>query len=340
MLTHHYTVNNQKLSKQDLDTCSKLLKKGELVAFPTETVYGLGANALDPFAISKIFVVKNRPMDNPLILHVDSIEMAKKYVTDFPPIALKLATIFWPGPLTLVLNKNELVPDEATANLLTVAIRIPSHPVAISLISACGFPLAAPSANLSGKPSTTEVKHVQDDLEGLVPAIIDGGKSTFGIESTVLDLTSKIPTILRPGSTSIRQLEMVLPKVIFKDKSTSKEIAKSPGMKYTHYSPKASVIIVKGSPQNVCKKINEISDEQTGILCIKEHAHLYKKGQVIVLGSKKEPNQLASNLFESLRMFDKLKVTKILAEYPEYGELKEAVVNRLEKASGGNIIIT
>ncbi len=338
MKTKHYTVHNQKLSKQDLATCTKLLQSGELVAFPTETVYGLGANALDPFAISKIFTVKNRPMDNPLILHVNSIEMAKRYVIGFPPIALKLAAIFWPGPLTLILQKNELVPDEATANLSTVAIRVPSHPVAISLITACDFPLAAPSANLSGKPSTTDGWHVQDDLEGLVSAIIDGGKSAFGIESTVLDLTSKIPTVLRPGSTSIRQLEMVIPNVIFKNKSTNKEITKSPGMKYTHYSPKAPITIVKGTPLKVSKKINEIANEQTGILCIKEHAHLYKKGQVIVLGSKNEPSQLSSNLFDSLRMFDKLKVTNILTEYPDYGDLKEAIVNRIEKAAGGKII--
>lgn len=338
MNTKHYTVHNQKLSKKDLADCTKLLQSGELVAFPTETVYGLGANALAPFAISKIFTVKNRPMDNPLILHVNSIEMARKYVVSFPPIALKLAAIFWPGPLTLILYKNNLVPGEATAGLPTVAIRIPSHPVAISLITACDFPLAAPSANLSGKPSTTDGWHVQDDLEGLVSAIIDGGKSTFGIESTVLDLTSTIPTILRPGSTSIRQLEMVIPKVIYKTQSANKEIAKSPGMKYTHYSPKAPITIVKGTPQQVSKKINELANEQTGILCIKEHAHLYNKGQIIVLGSKNESSQLASNLFDSLRMFDKLKVTKILTEYPDYGDLKEAIVNRIEKAAGGKII--
>lgn len=340
MLTKYYKININDIDATIIKDCSKIIKQGNLVSFPTETVYGLGANALDSKAIEKIFIAKGRPMDNPLILHVASFDMLLKYVKHVPNIAYDLSKIFWPGPLTMIFKKSNLVPYEATANLDTVAIRIPSHPVALELIKQCNLPIAAPSANSSGKPSPTNARHVYDDLNGKISAIIDCGKSDIGIESTVLDLTTTPPTILRPGGTPLKKLEMLIPNLISEKIVEDNLVPKAPGMKYKHYSPKAPLYIIKGDSKKVITKINELADEDTGILCSLETSKEYLKGKILCLGSIHSPDELAYNLFESLRMFDKLNVKKIYCEFFNYGPFKDAIINRLKKAADNKIINT
>lgn len=339
MNTSYYKIDINHIDTDVIAICSDILKQGGLVAFPTETVYGLGANGLNEKAIERIFEAKGRPMDNPLILHVNSMDMVKKYTREIPSVAYDLAKVFWPGPLTMIFRKNELVPYATTANLETVAIRFPSHKVALALIDACGFPLAAPSANYSGKPSTTDGSHVHEDLDGKIDAIIDCGKSEIGIESTVLDVTGEIPVLLRPGGVSVRQLELLIPNLISGIGSDADK-PKSPGMKYRHYSPKSPLYLVQGENDEVIRKINELADENTGILCSLENMDLYSIGKKVCLGSIGNTEQLAANLFDSLRIFDKLQVSRIYSEYFDYGEYKEAIMNRLEKASSGKISAT
>ncbi|MBN2851414.1 MAG: threonylcarbamoyl-AMP synthase [Clostridia bacterium] len=338
-MTSYFKMDINHIDNDIITKCSELLKRGKLVAFPTETVYGLGANGLDEKAIAGIFKAKGRPMDNPLILHVNSMDMVKKFTEEIPSVAYDLAKIFWPGPLTMIFRKNDLVPYAATANLDTVAIRIPSHKVALALITACGFPLAAPSANYSGKPSPTDSAHVYEDLNGKIDAIIDCGKSNIGIESTVLDITGDIPVVLRPGGVSIRQLELLIPNII-SEKVTDSSAPKSPGMKYRHYSPEAPLYLVQGENEKVVSKISTLAGNNTGILCSLENMNRYHTGKRICLGSIANSEQLASNLFDSLRIFDKLQVDTIYSEYFEYGEYKEAIMNRLKKASSGTISVT
>jgi len=320
--------------------CGEIIKSGNLVAFPTETVYGLGANALDENAIKKIFKAKSRPMDNPLILHVSSMDMVKKYVSHIPNIAYILAKAFWPGPLTMIFKKKNIVPYAATSNLDTVAIRIPSHPIALALIKSCDLPIAAPSANSSGKPSTTSGLHVLEDLNNKISAIIDCGKSDIGVESTVLDLTSNPPTILRPGGVSISDIKMLIPNLVWNENTTNNNVPKAPGMKYRHYSPKAPLYIVKGTKESIIKKINSLANINTGILCVNENKNLYTGGKVICVGSIKNPQEIAANLFACLRMFDKLEVDIIYSEFLNYGDLNDAIINRLKKASTNTIMST
>jgi len=340
LFTNYYKIDINNIDATIIKKCSDIIKQGNLVAFPTETVYGLGANALDANAIKKIFIAKGRPMDNPLILHISSFDMLIKYVSHVPNIAYDLSKVFWPGPLTMIFKKSDLVPYEATSNLDTVAIRMPSHPVALELIKQCNLPIAAPSANSSGKPSPTNARHVYDDLNGKISAIIDCGKSDIGIESTVLDLTTSTPTILRPGGTSLEQLEMLIPNLISEKIVKKENTPKAPGMKYKHYSPKAPLYIVKGTNENVKNKINTLADENTGILCSLETLKNYSKGKILCLGSIHSPDELAYNLFESLRMFDKLNVEKIYCEFFNYGPFKDAIINRLKKAANNKIINT
>ncbi|MHB1653183.1 MAG: L-threonylcarbamoyladenylate synthase [Desulfitobacteriaceae bacterium] len=323
-----------------------LLQKGELVAFPTETVYGLGANALDGQACAKIFTVKGRPQDNPLIVHIAEKAEAERLVAHWMDTAELCSEHFWPGPLTLVLPKKPLVPMEVTAGLDTVAIRMPSHPVALGLIKRAGLPIAAPSANLSGKPSPTSGEHVWQDLQGAIPLILDAGICQVGVESTVLDLSGPIPTILRPGGISKEELEKVLGEVQV-DHPSEIQAPKAPGMKYRHYAPQGDMLLIKGSREKVWERMTEEIAKahrrlkKVGILCTLESAsylHAQLPDLLFVLGSDARPEEVASNLFEGLRLCDRQGVDIILAEGIGESGIGLAVMNRLKKAAGQRII--
>lgn len=322
--------------------CADAIKRGKTVAFPTETVYGLGANALDENAVRKIFSAKGRPNDNPLILHVADILDVEKYAIDIPPIAYTLARIFWPGPLSMVLKKNNLVPMASTGGLHTAAFRMPSSKIALAIISKSGVPIAAPSANLSGKPSPTDGAHVIEDLSGRVDIILDAGRCRIGLESTVADLTSSPPVILRPGGISFDELRMVVPHLMKSYDSSDSDAPRSPGMKYTHYSPDASVIVVKGSMASTVEKINELTENnpRAGVLCSLETVDQYRTEIKICAGSRKNPDEIASRIFGSLRMFNKLDVDTIYTEYFDVGPMEDAIMNRLLKAASYEIIET
>lgn len=330
---------------------ANLLRQGEVVAFPTETVYGLGADAFNPEACKKIFAVKGRPADNPLIVHVASVEEAKKMVSEWPVEAEICAREFWPGPLTLVLPKTESVPAIISGDLDTVAIRMPSHPVALALIARAGLPLAAPSANTSGKPSPTEGKHVWQDLQGKIPLLIDAGKCTVGLESTVLDLSGEIPVILRPGGITLEQLTAVLGRVEVEKgirggiENTSQP--RSPGMKYRHYAPKGEIFLISGNRQEKVEELERrLRDKEFGkrfgLICLEETAAslrtdtLSKADLIFILGSGAKPGEAAGRLFEGLRLCDEESIDTILAEdMPEKG-IGLAFMNRLKKAAGKN----
>jgi len=337
--------------REALKEGAELLKKGEVIAFPTETVYGLGANALDSAACERIFQIKGRPADNPLIVHVASIEQAKKIAAVWTDQASICAQKFWPGPLTIVLPKEESIPAIVSGGLETVAIRMPSHPVALALIEMAGCPLAAPSANISGKPSPTEGKHVWQDLQGKIPLLIDSGKCAVGLESTVLDLSGDIPVILRPGGITREQLSKVLGKVDL-DSGARAEVEptvkpKAPGMKYRHYAPQGEIILVSGDIDHKVKDLtsrlrNIGEDNRIALICMEETARtldkdtLKKVALLFILGSYKQPDQAASRLFEGLRLCDEEHINMILAEeMPEVG-IGVAFMNRLKKAAGKN----
>lgn len=320
-----------------------IILAGGLVAFPTETVYGLGANALDTSAIQGIFRAKGRPTDNPLIVHVSSVSQMKHVVSGVSETARKLIDTFWPGPLTLVLEKSGVVPPEVTAGLKTVAVRMPSHPVALSLIGIAGVPIAAPSANLSGKPSATNARHVIDDMLGKVHAIIDSGNCSVGLESTVLDITGETPVILRPGAITKEHLAEITSDVQTAG-DTGEEPPRSPGMKHTHYTPNAKVIVIAGPPEKVAGRISKMSldfakaGKKVGILATEQTSRFYKDAVVINAGDRANPETIAFNLFSALREFDRLEVDVILAESVETQGLGHAIMNRIYRAAGYNII--
>jgi len=331
--------------EEGLSKAAQALKNGKLVAFPTETVYGLGANAYDPEAVKRIFEAKGRPGDNPLIVHISDKGQLKDIVLEVPENARKLMDKFWPGPLTLVLKKSDAVPDVVTAGLDTVAVRMPDNIVALRLIELSGVPVAAPSANLSGRPSPTSAMHVAKDLTGRIEYIIDGGSCSVGVESTVLDVTGDIPVILRPGGVTYEMIGEVCGKVdVYKVGAKAAEKPRSPGMKYRHYSPEADVILVEGENARVVDEINKqvsLAHEKNlkvGVLASEENAGLYKADVVLPAGSAKRPEEIASRLFDCLRKFDDLKVDIIYSE--TFGEkgIGRAVMNRLKKASAGKII--
>lgn len=310
------------------------LKKGKLVSFPTETVYGLGADALNREAVKNIFIAKGRPSDNPFIIHVGSKKDVYVLAKNIPEIAEKLMDRFWPGPLTLVLNKSEIVPFETTGGRKTVAVRMPDNYIALELIRKAGVPVAAPSANTSSRPSATSAKHVIDDLNGKVDFVIDGGDSDIGLESTVLDLTSKVPLILRPGKITSEDIKKVLGKVDTYKKVDGKSVeAKAPGMKYKHYSPDAKIIIVEGPAEEVEKKVSELSmmyfrnGKKVKILSTSE-----KGGkEYYFMGSSER--DFAKNMFNAFRELDKEKVDIILAGSISEEGLGTAIMNRMKKAA-------
>jgi L-threonylcarbamoyladenylate synthase len=328
-----------------IERAGRIIRNGGLVAFPTETVYGLGGNGLDDSAADKIFAAKGRPQDNPLILHISSMEELFPLIEFVPPNAEKLMKKFWPGPLTLIFKRSKKISDKITGGLSTVAIRMPNHPVASMLIKESAVPIAAPSANTSGRPSPTEAKHVIEDLSGKIDMIIDGGSTEIGVESTVLDISGEIPTILRPGGITWEDLMTVFPRVDY-DQSIIRDneniVPKSPGQKYKHYAPKAEMIVFTGRTEDIVSKINEYKNmyidqgKNVGIMATSETEEKYS-GKVITVGSRNKKSTIAKNLFKALRDFDNIKVDIILAEGVDTEGIGRAIMNRMKKACGGRI---
>ena len=322
----------------------KILREGGLVAFPTETVYGLGANGLDGEAVRRIFEAKGRPADNPLILHVAKKNDVKRLWARIPESARVLMDTFWPGPLTLVFNKSSLVPDEVTAGLPTVAVRMPDNKTALALIREAGVPVAAPSANASGKPSPTTAQHVRVDMEGKADLIIDGGPCRFGLESTVLSLVGE-PTILRPGAVTKEMLEAAWGAVKLAPSILSPmgegEVAASPGMKYRHYAPECEVIVARGEARGAAYKIcreydRRVSLGETAIIFATEQTQpFYRDRRCVIIGDRNEPATICAQLFARLREYSD-KVDVVFAEALPEGELGLAYMNRLLRAAGFN----
>ncbi len=327
-----------------MQTAGEILRNGGLVAFPTETVYGLGANALMPASVKNIFTAKGRPSDNPLIVHVTQKADIMKVARSLPEKAERLIDAFSPGPLTVILPKRADLNDAVTAGLDTVAVRIPSHPVARALINAAGVPVAAPSANLSGKPSPTEAKHVIEDMNGRIDAIVDGGACEVGLESTVIDMSGDVPTILRPGGVTLSQIRRILPETII-DRHVIEAVSvddtpKSPGMKYKHYAPDAEVTVIEGSQDNVCAKIDELLIEahnngrRAGVMAMSDYT--YDAELIINVGSTNI--EYGHNMFTALRSFDEHGIDVVFAEFVELDELALAVKNRLYKSAANRVV--
>ncbi|HBG7379197.1 threonylcarbamoyl-AMP synthase [Clostridioides difficile] len=335
-------INN--IDYEEIKIQAKLLREGKTVIFPTETVYGLGANALDENAVKKIYEAKGRPSDNPLIVHIYEKEEVYDLAKDISDKAKLVIEKLWPGPITIILNKKDIIPYKTSGGLDTVAIRMPSNVIARAIIKEAGIPIAAPSANISGRPSPTKAKHVYEEMNGRVDGIVLGGDSNFGLESTVLDLTEEIPMILRPGSITKEVLEELLGEVKLDPSLSKKEDnqkAKAPGMKYKHYSPNADVYIISGKRENVTTKINDMIKSnrdkglKTGVMCISRNREFYD-GEVIDLGNSLE--EVASNLFDALIEMDKKGVDVIYSEeFPKTG-VGQAIMNRLLKSAGYKVI--
>lgn len=345
MKTKIIKIDKENINQELLDQALKVIKSGEIVAFPTETVYGLGVNGLDEKAVKKIYKAKGRPSDNPLILHISSKKQISPLVREIPEIANKLIDKFWPGPLTIIFKKSEIVPDIITGDLDTVAIRMPKHSIALELISQSGFPIAAPSANISGKPSPTRADHVIQDMMGKVPLIIDGGRTGVGLESTVLDLSTCTPKVLRPGGITLEELQKIIPNIVQDESLMDKDIKpKSPGQKYRHYAPKAEMTIFTGDIKEVIERINLEIEKNTGkgkrvgIIATEETKDKYKDGIILNIGSRKEVKTIATNLFATIRELDKREVDIILAEGIDDYSLGSAIMNRMTKAADGKII--
>ncbi len=340
------TLDEQK-NKEIIKAAATLIQEGSLVAFPTETVYGLGANALNPEASRKIYEAKGRPSDNPLIVHISSMEDLGRIARHIPPKARQLAARFWPGPLTMIFEKSEAVPLETTGGLQTVAVRMPSHPAALSLIREAGGFIAAPSANTSGRPSPTTAGHVAEDLDGRIPLILDGGPVGIGIESTIVDFSEEPPLVLRPGYITPAMMQDVIGAVEM-DPALGQESAdmrpKAPGMKYRHYAPKAELILVEGSPQRVQAKINSLAREAldkgmgVGIIGTEETRGCYQEGVFQSIGTRQEEESIARHLYGILREFDKLEVDVIYSESFSSPGLGQAIMNRMLKAAGHCVI--
>ena len=342
METKILTVNPEFPEQNIISEAALYIKKGELVAFPTETVYGLGANAFNNEAVLKIFTAKGRPQDNPLIVHIARHEDVYRVAAKVTPKALKLMEVFWPGPLTLVLPRREELPGVVSAGLPTVAVRLPDHPVAVMLIEAANTPIAAPSANRSGRPSPTSPEHVLEDLAGQIAAILAGGTCRIGVESTVLDLTTDPPTILRPGGITLEMLREILGEVRYSS-TDEPGIPKAPGMKYPHYAPKAPVYLIKNIESFFeAEQKNLFQEKKVGLLITKQTREKYLKDVAVnhlILGDRNNPGELLQNLYAKLRVFDRRDVDLILAEtFPEEG-LYLALMNRLKKAAAGKYLL-
>ena len=373
METKFVTITKAEPQSPGIREAARIIQNGGLTAFPTETVYGLGGNALDADASRKIYKAKGRPSDNPLIVHIADFEELPALVSEIPDAARVLMRLYWPGPMTLIFRKTERVPSGTTGGLDTVAVRMPSHPVARALIRAAQVPIAAPSANLSGRPSPTKASHVWEDMKGRIDLILDGGEVGIGLESTIVDVTGPVPALLRPGYISEQMLQEALGRITVDAASIGPVSAglrpKAPGMKYRHYAPEAPLTLVRGEPARVekaiCFHVKEalLAGEDVGVLCALESLPLYrgrlgadcsscpqlremscecrgpeKKGDgrlvLAAAGARQRPEEIAHNLYDVLRFFDSVRVGRIFSECFEDGELAGAVMNRLEKAAG------
>lgn len=332
---------------EGIKRAGEIIKKGGLVAFPTETVYGLGGDGLNSESSKKIYAAKGRPSDNPLIVHVSNMEDVKDIVKEVPESAIKLANAFWPGPLTMIMNKNDRVPYETTGGLDTVAIRMPNNKIALALIEASGGYIAAPSANISGRPSPTLAKYCEEDLSGKIEMIIDGGQVGIGLESTIVDLTSEIPMILRPGYITAEMLKDVLGEISI-DKtiidSSSAERPKAPGMKYRHYAPKGELTIIQGDQDKVVSFINSKAKEakaagkKVGVIGTDATKGLYEADVVKSVGNREDESTIAHELFKVLREFDDEQIDIMYSESFDDSGIGQAIMNRLLKAAGHNVI--
>ena len=321
-----------------------MIQSGGLVGIPTETVYGLGANGLDPVAVNRIFGAKGRPQDNPLILHIPDDSWLEAYCQDIPELAWRLAKRFLPGPLTMILRLKPVVPDVVTAGLSTVGMRCPAHSMCRAIIKAAGVPIAAPSGNISGRPSPTTVQHMMDDMDGKIDAILDGGDCQVGVESTIIDLTCTPPRLLRPGGIPLEELRLVLKEVEL-DPAVARpleegERPRAPGMKYRHYAPKAPVTVVQGDSQRTAQYILDHIENSywEGVICFNEFAHWFPDHPVEELGGSLDGFEHARRLFRALRAMDDNGVKHIWAQCPGTGGMGLAVVNRLSKAAGFHIV--
>ncbi|WP_326911118.1 L-threonylcarbamoyladenylate synthase [Sedimentibacter sp. MB31-C6] len=341
-------INPNNIDCDIIKEAAEIINNGGIVVFPTETVYGIGADALNDEAVDKIFKAKGRPQDNPLIVHIGDFDDLYDLVEEVPENAKNLANKYWPGPLTMIFDKSDVLSDKISAGLKTAAIRFPLNKIALELLKESKKPIAAPSANTSGKPSPTEAAHVIEDLMGKVDMIIDGGSTYIGLESTVVDMTSEVPMILRPGGVTIEDIVKVLgeceydPAII---KSNEKIIPKSPGQKYRHYSPKAKVILYKGLVENIVEKIIEdyekfeLEGKTVGIMSTDQTHKYYNKKNVICVGDRTNLLTISSNLFRDLRKFDQMGIDVILAEAVNEEGLGKAIMNRLSKAANKTIIV-
>ena len=349
METRVIPIDREHLHSDQLREAAQLLRDGELVAFPTETVYGLGGDALDPDASRRIYAAKGRPSDNPLIVHIADTDALPVLAKDIPKSAWALAERFWPGPMTIILRKKEIVPDATTGGLQTVAIRMPSDPVAAMLIRTSGVYIAAPSANASGRPSPTCAEHVYEDLQGRIPMILDGGSVPIGLESTIVDLTGEIPLVLRPGYITIEQLREVLPTVeydpaVVKRVKDATIVARAPGMRYRHYAPKGELTIFEGDLDRVVARVQKEAEAKlaqgyrVAVLASEETKDCYRGLTVRSVGDREEEASVAAHLFATLREFDNMGAEYIFGEsFPESG-VGQAVMNRLMKAAGYRIV--
>lgn len=348
MKTVLYKINLDNMDSTQMQEAGDLIAAGELVAFPTETVYGLGGDALHPEAARKIYEAKGRPSDNPLIIHIAEVEDLERVGKEIPESAKKLADAFWPGPLTMIVWKKEEVPYATTGGLDTVAVRMPNHPVALELIRRSGKLIAAPSANTSGRPSPTEASHVYGDLDGRIAMILDGGSVGIGIESTIIDLTEDVPMVLRPGYITLDMLSEVLgqevimdPGIIAADDTTK---PKAPGMKYRHYAPKADMVIVDGERDAVINKINELTREahksgkKAAVIATEETKEQYEADMVLSIGKRDDEDSIAKHMYKILRDCDKLDVEVIYSESFQTPRIGQAIMNRLLKAAAHQVI--
>ena len=347
METQVRRLSYSQIDETVIEEAGRIIRKGGLVAFPTETVYGLGGDALNPESSKKIYAAKGRPSDNPLIVHIADKRDLYRIVREVPEKAKKLMEAFWPGPLTMIFYKNELVPQATTGGLDTVAVRMPSDRIAAAFIRAAGGFVAAPSANVSGRPSTTTAAHVEEDLSGRIEMILDGGQAVIGLESTIVDMSVEPPVILRPGAVTKEMMEAVIgplevDKAIIAPDSGVKP--KAPGMKYRHYAPRADLAVVEGSTEAVIAAINQLAEEaetegkRVGIIATDETKDRYPKGLVLSLGARKHEEEIAQHLFEVLRDFDETDVDCIYSEAFDEASIGPAIMNRLLKAAGHKVI--
>ena len=335
-------MHTQRLQPRDTAEAAEILRRGGLLGIPTETVYGLGADALNETAVRHIFEAKGRPQDNPLIIHVPDASWLERYCREVPETAYRLAERFWPGPLTMILPRREIVPLQTTGGLETVGVRCPDHPVTRAIIEAAGVPVAAPSGNTSGRPSPTTAGHMAEDMDGKIDGIVDGGPCAVGVESTIVDLTVMPPRLLRPGGVTLEQLRDALGEVAVDPAVTrlmgAGEQPRAPGMKYRHYAPKAPVTVVQGAPAAAARYIQAHMAPGDGVICFDEYAGLFAGHPLEQLGPSTDVPEQARRVFEALRWFDGTGVSHIWAQCPAAAGIGLAVANRLNKAAGFHIV--